>query len=141
MKTTVAKKEENKQWYVVDANGLVLGRLAVKIANVLRGRHKPLYSPHVDSGDHVIVINAEKVAVTGKKETKKEYMFYSGYVNGEKYIKLSEFRKRKPEFIIKHAVEGMLPNNKLANEMLLKLHIYAGDKHPHEAQQPKPFNF
>lgn len=141
MKTTVAKKEEQKQWYVVDANGLVLGRLAVKIANVLRGRHKPLYSPHVDSGDHVVVINAEKIVLTGKKDEKKEYMFYSGYMNGEKYVKASEFRKRKPEFIIQHAVEGMLPNNKLARDILLKLHVYAGEKHPHDAQQPKPFKF
>ncbi|MBO6103314.1 MAG: 50S ribosomal protein L13 [Opitutales bacterium] len=141
MKTTIAKNEEQKQWYVVDAKDLVLGRLAVKIANVLRGRYKPTYTPHVDCGDHVIVINAEKVRVTGKKETDKEYMFYSGYVGGEKYVSLAEFRARKPEFIITNAVRGMLPGNKLANELIKKLHVYAGESHPHEAQQPKPFNF
>ncbi len=141
MKTTVAKNEEQKQWYVVDASNQVLGRLAVKIANVLRGRYKPTYSPHVDCGDHVIVINAEKIRVTGKKETDKEYMFYTGYVGGEKYVKLSEFRARKPEFIIQNAVRGMLPKNRLASAMLKKLHVYAGENHPHEAQQPKPFNF
>ncbi len=141
MKTTVAKNEANKQWYVVDATDLVLGRLAVKIANVLRGRYKPSYSPHVDCGDHVIVINAEKIRVTGNKENDKEYMFFSGWMGGEKYVSLSEFRARKPEFIIEHAVKGMLPKNKLANEQLRKLHVYAGAEHKHEAQQPKPFNF
>lgn len=141
MKTTVAKNEEQKQWYVVDASNQVLGRLAVKIANVLRGRYKPTYSPHVDCGDHVIVVNAEKIRVTGKKETDKEYMFYTGFVGGEKYVKLGEFRARKPEFIIQNAVRGMLPKNKLASAMLKKLHVYAGENHPHEAQQPKPFNF
>ncbi len=142
MKTTIAKKEgQQRQWYVVDANDQVLGRLAVKIANVLRGRHKPIYSPHVDCGDYVVVINAEKVRVTGKKEDKKEYMSYSGWVGGEKYVKLSDYRARKPEFLIKHAVEGMLPGNKLASAILTKLHVYAGSEHPHAAQQPKPFEF
>ncbi|CDE85215.1 50S ribosomal protein L13 [Coraliomargarita sp. CAG:312] len=141
MNTTIAKKEEQKQWYVVDATDQVLGRLAVKIANVLRGRHKPIYTPNVDCGDHVIVINAEKIRVTGKKEEQKEYMFYTGYVGGEKYVKLSDFRARKPEYLIEAAVKGMLPKNKLASQMLLKLHVYAGPEHKHAAQQPKPFNF
>lgn len=141
MKTTIAKNEEQKQWYVVDAKDLVLGRLAVKIANVLRGRYKPTYTPNVDCGDHVIVINADKIRVTGKKETDKEYMFYTGYVGGEKYVSLAEFRARKPEFIITNAVRGMLPKNKLASVMLKKLHVFAGEEHPHAAQQPKPFNF
>lgn len=141
MKTTVAKNDTNKEWYVVDATDQVLGRLAVKIANVLRGRYKPTYSPHVDCGDHVIVINADKIRVTGNKENDKEYMFYSGWMGGEKYVKLSEFRNRKPAFIIEHAVQGMLPKNKLANEMIRKLHVYGGAEHKHEAQQPKPFNF
>ena len=141
MKTTIAKKDEQKQWYVVDATDQVLGRLAVKIANVLRGRHKPIYTPNIDCGDHVVVINADKIRVTGKKEDKKEYMFYIGYVGGEKYVKLSEFRARRPEYIIEAAVKGMLPKNKLARDMFLKLHVYAGAEHPHAAQQPKPFNF
>lgn len=141
MKTTIAKKDEQKQWYVVDATDQVLGRLAVKIANVLRGRHKPNYTPNLDCGDHVVVLNAEKVRVTGKKEQQKEYMFYTGFVGNEKHIKLSEFRKRRPEFIIEQAVRGMLPRNKLARDMFLKLHVYAGAENPHAAQQPKPFNF
>lgn len=142
MNTTIAKKQEQKQeWYVIDATDQVLGRLAVKIANVLRGRHKPIYTPNVDCGDHVVVINAEKVRVTGKKEEQKEYMFYTGFVGGEKYVKLSEFRKRKPEYLIEAAVRGMLPRNKLARDMFLKLHVYAGTEHPHSAQQPKPFKF
>ena len=141
MNTTIAKKDEQKQWYVVDASDQVLGRLAVKIANVLRGRHKPIYTPNVDCGDHVVVVNAEKIRVTGKKEDNKEYMFYSGYVGGEKYVKLSEFRARKPEDIVEAAVRGRLPKNKLARDMFLKLHVYARPEHPHAAQQPKPFNF
>ena len=126
MNTTIAKKEEQKQWYVVDATDQVLGRLAVKIANVLRGRNKPIYTPNVDCGDHVVVINAEKVKVTGKKEENKEYMFYSGYVGGEKYVKLSDFRARRPEYLIEAAVKGMLPKNKLARDIFTKLHVYAG---------------
>jgi len=138
MKTTLAKTDIDRKWYIVDASGQTLGRLAVKIANVLRGRHKPIYTPHVDAGDYVIVINADKVKVTGRKEEQKTYMFYSGWMGGEKYVKLSEFRKRKPAFIIEHAVKGMLPRNKLANAMLDKLKVYGGNEHPHEAQQPEP---
>ncbi len=141
MNTTIAKKEEKAQWHVVDAADQVLGRLAVQIANVLRGRNKPIYTPNVDCGDHVIVVNAEKVRVTGKKENEKEYMFYSGFVGGEKYVKLSEFRARKPEYLIEAAVRGMLPKNKLANDIFRKLHVYAGPEHPHSAQQPKPLKF
>lgn len=141
MKTTIAKVQKDKQWYVVDAADQVLGRLAVKIANVLRGRHKAVYTPNMDNGDHVIVINAEKIRVTGKKEDRKEYMHYTGYVNGERYVKLSDYRAKNPSFLIKHAVEGMMPNNKLASAMLTKLHVYAGAEHPHAAQNPQPFNF
>ncbi len=142
MKTTITKiDEQQRQWYVVDATDQVLGRLAVKIANVLRGRHKPTFSAHIDGGDHIIVINAEKIRVTGKKEEQKEYMFFSGWMGGEKYVKLSDFRARKPQFIIEHAVKGMLPDNKLADAIITKLHVYKGAEHPHAAQQPKPFNF
>jgi large subunit ribosomal protein L13 len=139
MKTTLAKPADRKpDWYVVDADGETLGRLSVRIANVLRGRHKPTYTPHVDTGDGVIVVNAEKVRVTGRKEDQKTYMFYSGYFGNEKYVTLSEFRGRRPEFIIEHAVKGMLPRNKLARQMIKKLKVYAGAEHPHEAQEPKP---
>ena len=138
MKTTLARQADiQPQWYVIDAAGQVLGRIAVRIATILRGRHKPLYTPHMDMGDFVIVINAEKVAVTGKKEEQKQYMFYSGYMGNEKYRKLSEFRERRPEFIIQHAVKGMLPKNRLARKMLTKLKVYGGSEHPHEAQDPQ----
>lgn len=139
MKTFLAKKETvQPKWYLVDAEGQVLGRLAVKIANVLRGRHKASYTPHVDTGDFVIVINAEKIAVTGKKEEQNSYMFFSGFVGGESYRKLSEQRVRHPEFIIEHAVKGMLPKNRIARKMLTKLRVFAGPNHPHAAQNPIP---
>ncbi len=122
----------------MDATDQVLGRLAVTIANALRGRNKPIYTPHVDTGDYVIVINAEKVKLTGSKEEQKKYMFYSGYMGGEKYRTVADFREKRPEFIITNAVKGMLPKNKLANAMLTKLKVYRGSEHPHEAQQPSP---
>jgi len=137
MKTILAKKETvQPKWHLIDAEGQVLGRLAVKIANIVRGRHNPQYTPHVDTGDYVVVINAEKVVLTGKKEEQNKYMFFSGYVNGESYRKLSDVRKNKPEFIIQHAVKGMLPKNRLANQMLKKLRVFAGPNHSHEAQNP-----
>ncbi len=139
MKTTLAKTDTPKTWYVVDATDQTLGRLAVKIANVLRGRDKPTYTPHMDAGDYVIVINAEKVRVTGKKETDKQYMSYSGWMGGEKYRSLATYRAKKPEFIITHAVKGMLPKNKLAHQMITKLRVFRGAEHPHAAQNPVPF--
>ncbi|NDV62591.1 50S ribosomal protein L13 [Puniceicoccales bacterium CK1056] len=140
MKSYLAKTGEiEPKWYVIDAEGEVLGRLAVKIANILRGRHRPTYTPHTDTGDFVVVLNAAKVAVTGRKEEQKKYMFYSGYFGNEKYIGLKEFRNRKPEFIIENAVKGMLPRNRLARAQMKKLKIYAGTEHPHEAQNPVPY--
>ncbi len=137
MKTFLARKETvEPKWYVIDASDQVLGRLAVKIANILRGRNKPTYTPHVDTGDFVVVINANKVALTGKKEEQKKYMFYSGYVGGESYRSIPEMRERRPDFIIQHAVKGMLPKNRLARQMLKKLKVYGGPDHPHESQQP-----
>lgn len=123
---------------MVDAAGETLGRVAVKIANVLRGRHKATYTPHADTGDFVVVINAEKVKVSGKKNSDKRYMFYSGWMGGEKYITMSDMREKKPEFIIEHAVKGMLPRNILGRQMIKKLKVVAGPEHPYEAQQPKP---
>jgi large subunit ribosomal protein L13 len=141
MKTFLARKGTvQPKWHLVDADGVVLGRLAVKVANLLRGRHKATYTPHVDTGDYVVVINAAKVAVTGKKEEQNRYMFFSGYVGGEKYRKLSEVRARRPEFIIEHAVKGMLPKNRLAARMLTKLRVFAGPTHSHEAQNPVKFS-
>lgn len=141
MKSYLAKKGEViPRWVVVDASGQVLGRLAVKIANVLRGKHRPTYTPQTETGDFVIVVNAEKVAVTGKKETEKEYMFYSGYVGGEKYRTVKYFRAHRPEFLIEHAVKGMLPKNRLARQMMTRLKVYAGPDHPHGAQTPVGLN-
>ncbi len=138
VKTTLPNVTElERKWFVVDASDKVLGRMAVKIADILRGRHKPIYTPHIDTGDFVVVINAEKVAVSGNKEEQKNYMFYSGYVGNEKYRSLADFREKRPTFIIEHAVKGMLPKNRLASQMLKKLKIYAGPDHPHEAQTPE----
>ncbi len=137
MKTFLAKKGTvQPQWHLIDADGVVLGRLAVKAANLLRGRHKATYTPHVDTGDFVVVVNAGKVALTGKKDEQNTYMSFSGFVGGEKYRKLSEVRARHPEFIIEHAVRGMLPKNRLARRMITKLKVFAGPNHPHEAQNP-----
>jgi len=138
MKTFLAKKETTKRdWVIVDAKDQVLGRLAVKVANLLRGRDKPTYTPHVDTGNFVVVINADKIVLTGKKNEQKKYMFYSGYVGGEKYLSVAQMQERLPDFVVKHAVKGMLPKNRLASKMLTKLRVFAGEEHPHEAQQPK----
>ncbi len=138
MKTTLATVEKacDKRWCVIDADGEILGRLAVKIANILRGRNKPVYAPHMDTGDFVVVINANKVLLSGKKEQDKKYMFFSGYQGGERYISVEDMRTRRPDFLIRHAVSGMLPKNKLANALIRKLKIYTGSEHPHSAQNP-----
>lgn len=130
--------EVERDWVVVDADGEVVGRLASKIATILRGKHKPSYTPHVDTGDFVIVINAEKARFTGKKETDKEYFSYSGYPGGASFRSPAQMRDRKPTFIIENAVRGMLPKNSLGRQMITKLKVYAGPEHPHAAQQPKP---
>ncbi len=139
MKTTLATKSDHtKSWYVVDAANETLGRVSVKIANVLRGRHKPTYTPHADTGDFVVVINAEKIRVSGKKNSDKSYMFYSGWMGGESHVTMAQMREKKPEFIIEHSVKGMLPRNILGRQMIKKLKIHTGPTHPYEAQQPKP---
>jgi len=137
MKTFLAKQETvQPKWYLIDAQGEVLGRIAVKAANIIRGRHKASYTPSVDTGDFVVVINAEKAVVTGKKEEQNEYMFFSGFVGGESYRSLQQQRERHPEFLIEHAVKGMLPKNRIARKMLTKLRVFAGPTHTHEAQNP-----
>ena len=137
MKTFLAKKETvQPKWYLIDAEGAVLGRLAVKAANIIRGRNKASYTPHVDTGDFLVIINAEKVILTGKKEEKNEYMFFSGFVGGESYRSLKLQRERNPEFIVTHAVKGMLPKNRIAAKMLTKLRVFKGSAHTHEAQNP-----
>ena len=141
-KTLSAKNEEvERKWYVIDADGEIVGRLCSRIAHVLRGKHKPSYTPHVDCGDHVIVINANKVRFTGRKFDQKEYLRYSGYPGGQKSATPRMLLAKKPEAIIENAVRGMLPKNTLGRHMYRKLYVYAGAEHPHEAQKPEPFNF
>lgn len=141
MRTYLPKVDLNqRKWHVIDADGAVLGRLAVKVADVLRGRNKPTYTPHLDAGDFVVVINAEKVRVTGKKETDKEYMTYSGWKGGEKYRSVAQVRAKQPEELIHRAVRGMIPKNRLGRRLLTKLKVYKGAQHPHAAQNPAQLN-
>ena len=137
MKTYLPKVNlQQRKWHVIDADGAVLGRLAVQVADILRGKNKPVYTAHLDAGDFVVVVNAEKVRVTGKKETDKEYMTYSGWKGGEKYRTVAQLREKHPEMLIHRAVRGMIPKNRLGRVLLTKLKVYKGDKHPHAAQQP-----
>jgi len=138
MKTYQANAQDRERgWYVVDAEGKTLGRLATQIANVLRGKHKPTYTAHVDVGDFVIVVNAEKVAVTGDKREKKLYWRHSGYPGGIRSRTLGDLLEKRPEEVIRKAVKGMLPRNRLARQQLRKLKVYAGPEHPHRAQKPE----
>ena len=138
MSTQVAKKSEvTRSWYVVDLDGKVLGRMATEIARVLRGKHKPIYTPSVDTGDFVIVLNADKLKLTGNKMADKMYYRHTGYPGGLRSINAEKLLEKKPEELVKKAVRGMLPRNKLGREMLKKLKVYAGSEHPHAAQQPK----
>lgn len=142
MSSFIAKPAEvERKWYVIDAEGKNLGRLSTQIATILRGKNKPIYTPHVDTGDYVIVINAEKVRVTGKKEEQKIYKSHSGYPGGLKETTLRELRAKKPEEIIRHAVKGMMPKGKLGRQMFKKLKVYAGPEHPHTAQNPEEWTF
>lgn len=129
-----------RKWYVVDAEGMVLGRLASQVANILRGKHKPVYTPHVDTGDYVIVVNADKIILTGKKLDQKIYYHHSGYVGGLKETKYRNLMADKPEFALRHAVVGMLPKSPLGRKMATKMHVYSGAEHEHAAQQPEVLN-
>jgi len=138
-RTFVANESEiEKKWFVVDASDKIVGRLATEVASRLRGKHKPIYTPHADTGDFIIVINADKVQLTGRKLDQKKYYRYSGFIGGLKEITARKQLEKKPEEIIRHAVKGMLPKNKLGRRMFKKLKVYAGPEHPHEAQQPEP---
>jgi len=140
MKTYSVKAGEiERDWYVVDAADRILGRLATEIARVLRGKHKPIYSTHLDTGDYVVVVNAERVRLTGKKADQKEYFRHSGYMGGEQLIPFRRLQERHPDRIIRLAVKGMLPKNTLGRHMLKKLKVYAGPDHPHASQNPQPF--
>ena len=142
MKTYLAKASEvDQKWLLIDAEGEILGRLAVKIANLLRGRNKTIYTPHVDTGDFVVVVNADRVKLTGNKENKKIYQNYSGYMGGLKLKTAKEIREKHPTRLIKDAVKGMMPRNRLARQQLTKLKVYAGGDHPHQAQKPEKISF
>ena len=142
MKSYIAKPAEvERKWNVIDAEDKTLGKIASEVASILRGKKKPIYTPHVDTGDYVIVINAEKVRVPGKKEEQKIYKSHSGYPGGLKETTLRELRAKKPEEIIRHAVKGMMPKGKLGRQMFKKLKVYAGPEHPHTAQNPEEWTF
>jgi large subunit ribosomal protein L13 len=137
-KTVSANKETvQKEWFVVDAKDEVLGRLASKVAMILRGKHKPGFTPHVDCGDNVIVINADKVKLTGNKMTQKQYVRHTGYPGGQRTQSPEDLLRKKPEAVVEKAVKGMLPKNRLGSAIFRNLHVFAGETHPHEAQQPK----
>ncbi|HEX5650891.1 MAG TPA: 50S ribosomal protein L13 [Steroidobacteraceae bacterium] len=141
MTTVFAHPEKvRRDWYVVDASGKTLGRLATQLAVRLRGKHKPQYTPHVDTGDHIIVLNADKIAVTGNKLADKTYYWHTGAIGGIKSRTLEKMMAEHPERVIEIAVKGMLPKNPLGRAMFKKLHVFTGDKHPHTAQQPKPLD-
>jgi large subunit ribosomal protein L13 len=133
----IKPEDADRKWFIVDAQDQVLGRLASRIASVIRGKYKPVFTPNMDAGDFVVVVNAEKVKVTGKRETLKQYVRHSGYPGGQKFTSLQEMLIKKPEFVIQHAVKGMLPKNRLGRVLIKKLKVYAGDQHPHAAQKPE----
>lgn len=138
MKTYMAKPEEVKrEWYVVDATGMSLGRLASQVAAILRGKNKPVFTPNVDIGDYVIVLNSDKVALTGKKEEQKYYRYHTGYIGGLKEIRYDKLMAEKSDFAVQKAVKGMLPKNSIGRQMIKKLFVYKGSEHNHQAQQPK----
>ena len=142
MKTYSPKSQDiERKWYLVDAKNQVLGRLASNVARILRGKHKAIFAPHVDVGDHVVIVNAEKIRVTGKKAQQKRYKRYSGYPGGLKETVYEEMISKHPERILEHAIRGMLPKNRLGRQMIKKLRIYTGGEHPHEGQQPEALSF
>lgn len=137
--TPSAKQNEVEQvWYVVDAEGKVLGRFASEVARILHGKHKPCYTQHIDTGDHVVIVNADKIRVTGKKMAQKVYTRFSGYPGGLKKQVMEDVLAKQPTYVLEHAIKGMLPNTKLGRKMMKKVRIYAGSEHPHQAQNPKP---
>ncbi|MCU0822375.1 MAG: 50S ribosomal protein L13 [Spirochaetes bacterium] len=137
-KTYALKESEiDKKWYLIDAQGKVLGRLASEIANILRGKNKPVYSPHLDSGDNVIVINADKIFLGGTKDDDKEYFRHSGYPGGERFVSIKRYKVKKPGYILERAVKGMLPKNRIGRKIFKNLRVYTGTEHPHTAQKPE----
>jgi large subunit ribosomal protein L13 len=142
LKTFSPKQSDIKRkWYLVDANNQVLGRLASQVAHILRGKHKTIFAPHVDAGDHVVIINADKIRVTGKKASQKRYTHYTGYPGGLRETSFESLLARHPERILEHAIRGMLPHNRLGRQMIKKLKVYRGEAHPHTSQNPEELNF
>ena len=137
---SLRKEDVDKKWWVIDAENKTLGRLASQVAFLLRGKHKPTFTPHVDGGDFVVVINADKVVVKGKRAEQKAYFSASGYPGAGKFTSFKDYMARRPDFVIEHAVKGMLPKNRLGRQIMTNLRVYAGSEHPHEAQQPKEFD-
>lgn len=138
MKTMMAKESQvEKKWYIVDAEDKILGRFSTEVAKILKGKHKPIYTPHVDTGDYVIIINAEKIKVTGKKSSQKLYRHHTGFIGGLKEVSYKSMMEKHPERILKHAIKGMLPKNSLGRQMLKKLKVYVGPEHKNEAQMPE----
>jgi large subunit ribosomal protein L13 len=136
---SIRKEDVGRDWWVVDASGKTLGRLSSQVAALLRGKHKPWFTPHVDTGDFVIVINADKIELQGKRVQQKEYFSHTGYPGGQKVRSFKEMLDKKPEFLIEHAVKGMLPKNRLGRQIFKKLKVYRNDEHPHKAQMPREF--
>ncbi len=134
---SIKQSEIDKKWFIVDAKDKILGRLASEIAIILRGKNKPEFTPHMDMGDNVIIINAEKVKLSGKKAEEKDYFFHSQYPGGEKFVNINKMMEKRPDFVIQHAVKGMLPKNRLGRQILNNLKIYTGEDHPHTAQKPE----
>lgn len=137
----IRTEDADRKWYLVDAKDQILGRLASQIARIIRGKNKPMFTPNMDTGDFVVVINADKVKVTGKRETLKQYIRHSGYPGGQKITSIQNMLASKPEFIVENAVRGMLPKNRLGRKLVKKLKVYAGENHPHTAQKPEPISF
>jgi len=136
----IKTEDADRKWHVIDAKDLVLGRLATKVATIIRGKHKPIFTPNMDTGDFVIVVNADKVKLTGKREDKKTYFSHSMYPGGVKIKTFAELKDKNPDFIIRNAVKGMLPKNRLGRKLIKKLKVYAGTEHPHSAQKPEPLS-
>ncbi|MCJ7552281.1 MAG: 50S ribosomal protein L13 [Ignavibacteriaceae bacterium] len=136
----IRTEDADRKWYLVDAKDQVLGRLASKVARIIRGKNKPIFTPNMDTGDFVVIVNADKVKVTGKRETLKQYIRHSGYPGGQKITSIQDMFVKKPEFIIENAVKGMLPKNRLGKKLIKKLKVYAGENHPHSAQKPEPIS-
>lgn len=137
----IKSEDADKKWYLVDAKGQVLGRLASEVAKIIRGKNKPTFTPNMDTGDFVVVINADKVKLTGKRPELKQYIRHSGYPGGQKITSVREVKQNKPEFLVENAVKGMLPKNRLGRKLIKKLKVYTGEAHPHSAQKPEPISF